>query len=581
MYANDPLVLELLALLKSHGVRHIVISPGSRHYAFTRSFESDDYFSLYSVVDERSAAFFALGLIQATGEPAATICTSGTAAINYGSAVAEAFYQKLPLVVITTDRLPELLNQMEDQMFDQTGIFEGFSRFTAQLRPIKTPRDQWYCNRVINEALIAAKDTGGGPVHINVPLESHTGIRFTARSLPKARVITKHPTDLPETSWGTLASRLKRKKILILWGQGPRPTQETLDSLDVFCDAFDCVVLADHLANLHQFRRVQSPLAYLKSKEAQGPGLSPDILITVGGNVVFKDELKTFLNGVQFEHWRVDPDGAISDPFRVLTDVVQTEPRNFLRFLGDAAGAIGARAPFATRTLSAASAVPGPHTPYGELSAVGQFVSALPPNSSLHVANSAPIRMAQLFELDESIDVFCNRGVNGIDGCMSTAIGYAAAVGDRPTFLIIGDLTFFYDMNSLWIRHLPDNFRVLLLNNEGGAIMHSPLPANYTVAAQQHVTAGHHASAKGWVESLNIGYRQAPTSDDLTSGIRWLTEDLGRGPRVLEVFTEKVSDIRQLKSYYMSIADGDGASGTWRRAKRFAHRVLRRLGIRR
>ncbi|MBW9122399.1 2-succinyl-5-enolpyruvyl-6-hydroxy-3-cyclohexene-1-carboxylic-acid synthase [Microbacterium trichothecenolyticum] len=579
MYANDPLVLELLALLKAHDVRNIVISPGSRHYAFTRSFENDDFFTLHSVVDERSAAFYALGLIQATGFPAATICTSGTAAANYGSAVAEAYYQKLPLVVLTTDRLPEYLNQMEDQMFDQTRLFEGFTRHTAHLRPIMSARDAWYCNRVINEALIECKTGGGGPVHVNIPLESHTGIRFTAKTLPKARVIVRHNMEVETPDWRATASRLRKKKVLLVWGQGPRPDGATLAALDDFTSTFDCVVLADHLANLHQDRRVENPLSYLKSKESKGAHLQPDLVLTVGGNIVFKDELKNFLKDAQFEHWRIDPDGGIADPFRKLTNVFPTEPRPFLQAVTSAAESRSASV-YAERTISAAITVPAPEAPHGELATIGVLLRSLPKGSALHIANSAPIRMTQLFEIDDSIDVFCNRGVNGIDGCMSTAIGYAAAVG-RPTYLIIGDLTFFYDMNSLWIRHLPDNLRILLLNNEGGAIMHSPLPASYTVAAQQHVTAGHNTTAQGWVQSLSIDYRPVMSADGLTDGISWLTDPFAGSTRLLEVFTEKVSDIHQLKSYYLSILEGPGSNSLWRRGMRFAKKVLRRLGIRR
>ena len=160
------------------------------------------------MVDERSAAFFALGLIQATGEPAATICTSGTAALNYGSAIAEAAAQKLPLVAITTDRLPEFLGQMEDQMIDQRGLFDGFVRYSGDLRPITNERDRWYCNRVINEALVAAREGGGGPVHLNVPIESHSGVQFTLPQLPDVRVIARHRLELDEPDWGALAERL-------------------------------------------------------------------------------------------------------------------------------------------------------------------------------------------------------------------------------------------------------------------------------------------------------------------------------------------------------------------------------------
>ena len=219
MYADEALVLELTALLKAHGVRDIVISPGSRHYAFTRTFEAYPDLRLHSVVDERSAAFFALGLMQATGEPAVTICTSGTAALNYASAVAEADAQKLPLIAITTDRLPDYLGQMEDQMIDQRGLFGGFVRYAGDLRPITNARDRWYCNRVINEALVAARAAGGGPVHLNVPLESHTGVQFTVPDLPEVRTITRHRLDDDALDWTALAKRLAPRRVLVVWGQ--------------------------------------------------------------------------------------------------------------------------------------------------------------------------------------------------------------------------------------------------------------------------------------------------------------------------------------------------------------------------
>ena len=576
MYAHDSLVLEFTALLKAHGVRNIVISPGSRHYAFTRTFENDPYFRLHSVVDERSAAFFAMGLIQATGEPAATICTSGTAALNYGSALVEAAAQKLPLVAITTDRLPEFLGQMEDQMIDQNGLFDRFVRYAGNLRPIENERDRWYCNRVINEALVAAREGGGGPVHLNVPIEGHTGVQFTQLGLPEVRVITRHRLEREEPDWSALADRLGRKRVLLVWGQGMRPSERSLAALTAFTESFDVAVMADHLANVHLEGCIDNPLAFLKLPAASQSALKPDILITFGGNVVFKDEFKGFLRGSDHEHWRVDPDGAIADPFRTLTDVVQCRPEHFLeRIVAARTGAPVDRS-YARRMLKAAKSIPAPSSEHGELSAIGRLMQALPEGSALHVANSAPIRMAQLHDIDPSIEVFCNRGVNGIDGCLSTAIGYATETV-KPTFVIIGDLAFFYDMNSLWIRSLPDNLRILLLNNGGGAVMHVPMPADYSAAAGRHVSAEHSMSARGWVESLGIEYSAALTADSTVTGIGWLTDLNENGPRVLEVFSEKTADIAQLKAYYAAVA---GNPSVRRRIRRLGGKVLRRLGLR-
>lgn len=580
MYANEPLVLELMSLLRSHEVKHIVISPGSRHYAFTRSFENDDYFSLYSIVDERSAAFFALGLIQATGESAAVICTSGTASINYGSAIAEAYYQKLPLVAITADRLPDFLHQMEDQMLDQRQLFEGFVRLTVQLRPITSERDRWYCNRVINEALLEAQDEGGGPVHINVPIESHTNVQFDTVALPDARVIKRHRPGADEGAWSDIASRLTGKRVLLMWGQTAEVSERTLTALTSFASILDVSVFADHLSNVHHPIRVTNPLGLLKSLSPSSTEMRPDIVITLGGNIVFKEESKSYLAGVDFEHWRVDSDGKVSDLYRKLTDVIATKPYVFFEQVVAASESVEEEHTFAKRMLNAGSSIDSPKASYGELAIIGELMKRLPVNSALHIANSAPIRMTQLYPLDSSIAVFCNRGVNGIDGCMSTAIGYAAARPDRQVFLIIGDLTFFYDMNSLWNRHLPTNLRILLINNDGGAIMHSPLPKDYNDRASRHVSAGHHTSAQGWIESLGLAYSSARTAGDAASQLDWLVNPSADESRVVEVFTEKVSDIQQLRSYYGRLHEVTGAQRFKGRARRSVGRVLRTLHLR-
>ncbi|MCD2441005.1 2-succinyl-5-enolpyruvyl-6-hydroxy-3-cyclohexene-1-carboxylic-acid synthase [Agromyces sp. SYSU K20354] len=569
--------MELAALLKAHGVKDIVISPGSRHYAFTRTFENDQYFRLHSVVDERSAAFFALGLTQATGEPTATICTSGTAALNYGSAIAEASAQKLPLIAITTDRLPDFLGQMEDQMIDQRELFDGFVRYTGNLRPISNDRDRWYCNRVINEGLVAARE--GGPVHLNVPIESHSGVEFTVAQLPDVRVIARHRIESEEPDWAELAKRLEHKRVLVVWGQGARPSDHTIARLSAFTESFDAVVISDHLANLHIDRRIDNPLAFLRIPAAKHPELKPEIVISFGGNIVFKDELKGYLHASDHEHWRVDPDGAIADPFRTLTDVFQSGPQVFLERIVAARDA-SADPSYRRRMLEVANSIPAPSMEHGELAVIGALMRALPHDSSLHIANSAPIRMAQLHRIDPSIDVLCNRGVNGIDGCLSTAIGYAAATA-KPTFVIIGDLTFFYDMNSLWIRDLPDNLRILLLNNGGGAVMHVPLPESYSATvAGRHVSAEHAMSARGWVESLGIDYSAAHTPDATAAGISWLTDLNEHGSRVLEVFSNKVADIAQLRAYHSTLAGGGVRPGAYIRIRRLGGRVLRRLGLR-
>ena len=300
-------------------------------------------------------------------------------------------------------------------------------------------------------------------------------------------------------------------------------------------------------------------------------------MITFGGNIVFKDEFKGFLNGSDHEHWRVDLDGAIADPFRLSPTSSSAAPSAFSS-VSSRRAPVFHRAELRASRAAGGGIDPGTESEHGELSAIGALMRAIPGGSALHIANSAPIRMAQLHGIDDSIEVFCNRGVNGIDGCLSTAIGYATSTA-RTTFVMIGDLTFFYDMNSLGIRDVPDNLRILLLNNGGGAVMHVPLPSHYSAAAGRHVSAEHGMSARGWVESLGIEYSAASAADSTVAGIDWLTDLSEHAPRVLEVFSEKRSDIAQLKAYYSALAGGDNLT-VRRRIRRFGGRVLRRLGLR-
>ncbi len=576
MYVNDPMILELLALLKAHGVHHIVISPGSRHYPIVRSLENDQDFTLYSVVDERSAGFFAIGVSRAINAPTGILTTSGTAAVNLSSAIADAYYQRLPLVAITADRLPQLLDQMEDQMVNQTQLFPGTIRARADLRPVNGDVDHWYNNRVLNEALLATNVNGTGPVHINVPIEAHHNMTFAVPELPAARVISHHTPTSWGTDWSSVTDRLQGKRVMLLWGQSSPPEKSILDALDFFTAATDSLVVTDHLGNLHQNGVLPKAFRAVRSAKARSGALAPDVVITFGGTLFLIDEIKTLIRGQEVEHWRVDPDGAIVDPFWQLTDVFQCSPRDFL------ANAVPPDAPASDHAYlkvahEIAEAVPSPSKAFGELSVIGNVVQELPHGSALHIANSAPMRMSHLFEIDESVTVLGNRGVNGIDGSMSATLGYAAASGSL-TYLVIGDLSFFYDMNSLGIRHLPSNLRILVLNNGGGALMQAAPPKSLAAQTSIHTSAAHALTVRGWVESVGMEYIKASDQSSLEAALPAFLGQSSSSAMVLEVFTEHVTDILQLKEFYSSNTAAGGS--TYRKARAFAGRQLRRLGVR-
>jgi len=553
MYSDNPLIINLLSLLKQFGIRRVVISPGSRHFSIIHSMENDSFFELYSVVDERSAAFFALGLIQKYNEPAAVCCTSGTSAINYGSAVVEAFYQKLPLLLLTADRLPEFLGQLEDQMFKQDDTFHNFIKYHGQLKQIANPFDEWYCNRIINEGLLALDHHGQGPVQLNLPIENHHLDNFAQPTLPTVRKITRYFSYERADVWKNMAQSLKGKKIMVIWGQTHHVPAELRTVFNEFVKKFGAVVFTDNLSNCNEENTLDDTFLLLRAlKASEKSEFSPDIVISMFGNYVFNGEIKGLIRplGNAVEHWLVDPSGVICDPFRRLTQIF--EMREDVFFSQILATGVESKNDYYEKWKEISDVLEEPNVPYSELYAIGKFMKALPNSVDLHIANSSPIRMFSTFKLDPSIRVYCNRGVNGIDGCMSTAVGFSAN-SDAPVFLVIGDLTFFYDMNALWNRHLGANFRILLLNNEGGAVMHMPLHERMASILPKHVSAGHRTSAKGWVESLGIKYVSAKDEAECQEGVRILTDTTTAGPVVLEVFTEKANDVKILKEYFGSL----------------------------
>lgn len=297
MFSEDIIVQQLISLLKQFGVTQIVISPGSRHFSLVHSLEQDSEFELYSVVDERSAAFFALGLIQQSHRPAAVCCSSGTACINYGSAIVEAYYQRLPLLVISSDRPYQFLNQMEDQMYDQASTFNSFTKYIGKLTPIHCELDIWYCNRVINETLIALSHHGNGPAQINIPFLSHNTDKFSVTTLPKARKINLHNAEISETELKPLIDEIKGKKIGIVWGQNVELSERLTISVNEFVRNFDAVIFTDLLSNCNcenVIKNTGPTFSSLTDKERQE--LKPDLIISIGANVLYNGEIKGFVN---------------------------------------------------------------------------------------------------------------------------------------------------------------------------------------------------------------------------------------------------------------------------------------------
>lgn len=535
MFTDKKNVLQLTALLKAYDIKEIVLSPGSRNSPLSHTFAAEPFFRCHSVVDERSAGFYALGIIQATQKPVAVCCTSGSAALNYAPAVAEAFYQQLPLLVLTADRPASQIGQMLGQTLPQPGLYHTLVKKAVHLPEILTADDEWFCNRLINEALHALDHHGRGPVQINIPL-SEPLFNYTVQTLPRVRRINRsHP---PETfsDAGYVYRWTNHRKRMILVGQLP-PDSNLNRSLETLATQKQCIVLCEHLANIHSpafignFDRLLQTLSP-EEKQPYAPGL----LITMGGHIVSRQILRLIRQFRPQEHWHITETGAIADPYRQLTDVIACEPKHFTRTLTCSQAHAGAETlAYVKRWKEASDNLPPPPPEYPEEAAVQTFLQSLPSNVTLQLANSTSVRYAQHFPVKKNVHVFCNRGTSGIEGSLSTAVGYAAA-SSRPVYLLTGDLSFFYDMNGLWNRQLSHNLHIFLINNGRGGIFDTLNGLNQSGALTAYIAAAHHTSAKGWTESLGIRYLPAYNREELQQQLTRFTHAGEAHPVLLEYF---------------------------------------------
>ena len=552
MYSDKKNILQLVALLKAHGVRKIVLCPGSRNAAIVHTLANIEDFTCYSATDERSAGFFAIGLSLQGGGPAAVCCTSGSALLNLHPAVAEAYYQQIPLIVISADRPAAWIGQMDGQTLPQPNVFGDLVKMSVNLPEVVSEEDEWYCNRLINEAILETSHHGKGPVHINVPI-SEPIYRFTAKTLPEVRIINRYQgLNIYHQDYKDLIEKLnKANKRMIIVGQMNLIYQFDKKYIKPLSNNF--VWLTEHLGNqtTPSIPIKNFDVAVTAMDDIRQEQMSPDLLITYGGHIVSKQIKKYIRNHPPKEHWHITPDGKIADLFGCLTTVIEMDPFEFLEkiaFLLD-----GKPTNYPLMWSNWCKIIDQPSLPYSQISVTGDLIKALPAPCTLHLANSSTVRYAQLFTLPENIEVCCNRGVNGIEGSLSSAIGYAAE-SSNINFVLIGDLSFFIDMNALWLSHVRNNLRILLFNNEGGEIFHTLPGLDKASKSRSFITAEHQTSAKGWAEERGFQYLKATDADEWEDALQIFTssEEHPR-PMLLEVYTDKDTDTKLLREYYKSI----------------------------
>ncbi len=541
-------VKQLVSLLKQNGITHIVLSPGNRNVPIVHSLENDPFFTCFNITDERSAAFFALGLINEIKKPVAICCTSGTAVCNYASAVAEAYYQNIPLLVITADRNPYYLNQNEDQMIPQVGVLSSICKKSVALPIDEDEKDNAYSNRILNEAFLALNHHGTGPVHINIPMEAAL-TDFEECEITKVRKIERH--ELGDGTWEDMAKRLKNaKRVLVVYGQSAPADEKLKSNIESFARKYNAVIAKDLISNLHCFGAVNTFSAARFLTADKFAEMCPEIVITLNGNYVsyIRGLLKS--NNKKFSHWLVSESGEVADPFFKLSDIFECDCSRFFELFAQNGGD-DIENTYYKEWKKLDDGITLPEFEYSDIYATGEFMKALPENSVLHLANSSSVRLAQHFAVKESVNVYCNRGTNGIDGSLSSFIGQAAICG-KPCFLLIGDLSFFYDMNGLWNRYVGNNVRIMLNNNEGAGIFHFLIGEKKISTLNKNTAAEHFATAKGWVESVGFKYLCATNKEELDAAMKEFAVADSDKPIFLEVITKKDEDARILREFYNS-----------------------------
>lgn len=527
----------LVTLLRDYGIKHVVLSSGSRNVNLVRLFEANDCFKTYDILDERSAAFFALGLSVKINEPVAICCTSGTAASNYLTAVTEAYYQQVPLIVITADRYPCLLGQNEDQTIPQVGMYEKVVKKSVTLPVNEGGLGDWETRRLVAEAVLECNHHGKGPVHINVPIKS------IERPVPpmevlrldkKYRKIERICLDSPKRVWDIKVNRLKSmNRILLVYGQNQPISQEEKALIEQFIEKYNCVVITDHLSNFNCEKSILSlPILRQYDNEQFNEYLYADIVITIGGRRMLNDAILPRLRAQKksLGHWRVSEDGLVADTYRKMSNIFECSSYYFFKYFVENAGDSKNNGEYYNAWKNAeAKCADNEHTDrYSELYAVERVIKSIPENSILHLGIGNTIMFANRFHLADNVQVFCNMGTNGIDGSASTFMGNIVGT-DKLSFLLIGDLSFFYDLNSVWNKELNPNIRIMMYNNGGaGLLYHLGSPA----ISQQHTTV-----AKAYIESLGFKYLSSTNAKEFDENLKtFVSADAGK-PIFFEVFT--------------------------------------------
>ncbi len=578
-YSSIPSAQSIVFHCKARGIEHIVISPGSRNAPLTLSFSEDPYFSCFSIVDERSAAFFALGMAQQLQKPVVLVCTSGSALLNYYPAIAEAFYSDISLVVLSADRPPHKIDIGDGQTIRQDHVFERHIGFSTNLKlDIRRAIEGQFHNSEKSKAEISKNESQISiqefndteintaltyalqhqvPVHINIPFEEPL-YEFTDKPTVTPFVcVTDELNELEDLELEEFTSswnNAKRKMILVGVNAPNTIEQQFLDEL---AEDESVIVFTETTSNLHhpnffaQIDGLIAPIEKSEKREFLFQELQPDILLTFGGLIVSK-KIKFFLRKyAPKQHWHIDKKKAY-DTFFCLTKHFKTDVNNFFnQFLEKTKTVDSNYNSFWNKIKSRRDLMRKEYlenVPFCDMQAFDLILQHIPNEQHIQVANSSAIRYMQLFPSAVGFRVFCNRGTSGIDGSTSTAVG-ASIFASEATTLITGDLSFFYDSNGLWNNYLRPDLRIILINNNGGGIFRILPGTEKSDQFETYFETTHGLSAVHLCAMHNINYAIADDEESLKNALTYFFE-ASENPKLLEIQTPRLLNDKILLAYF-------------------------------
>ena len=531
MYTAEKSTQMLVSLLKAHGIRKAVLSPGMKNYCFVASLQCDDYFELYSSVDERSAAYMACGLAEESGEPVVLSCTGATASRNYLSALTEAYYRKLPILAVTSMTHVGEIGQLIPQIVDRRNQMNDIVNMSVQIPMIHNDKDEWANNVLLNSALLELRRNGGGPVHIN--LETECSRDFSVMSLPEFRVIRRvgYMDSFPS---------IKESKVAIFVGAHAPWSESLTNAVDRFCEQYNGVVICDQTSN-YKGKYGVYPSLVLTQERYQSELRSIPLMIHIG------EISGAYMKVRPSVVWRVSPDGEVRDTFKKLRYVFAMEEEYFFNKLTESQSN-GICVDYYNAWDKECRKIRAKITdiPFSN----GWIASVVLPKIGkgvvLHLAILNSLRMWNLFDGSNVERCYSNTGGFGIDGIASTMIGAALAAKDKTHIAVMGDLAFFYDLNSLGNRHVPSNVRILLVNNGRGIEFRNyghPAAEFGEDADPYMAAAGHYGDqspelVKHYAQDLGFRYLSAGNKEEFLNTIDTFLDDKVDGPIVFEVFTK-------------------------------------------